>query len=562
MTQSRAAALYETHKATLDRAIQAVRERSYWSAYPESMSGKIYGESAKADGEAAFKAMLGQPFELPGVTAGTRVGKEDSPWGLALAISYPASDATSLVSRAKAAGAAWASASIDERAGIALEILHRINRHSFLMANAVMHTTGQSFPMAFQAGGPHAQDRGLEAVAYAVEEMRRVPATARWEKPQGGGQAPITMDKAWRIIPRGVGLVIGCATFPTWNGYPGLFASLATGNTVIVKPHPMAILPLAITVRIAREVLGEAGLPADVVQLAPDELGAPITKELALHPDVAIIDFTGSSAFGSWVRQIAAGKQVFTEEAGVNTIVVASTPSFKGMCSNIAFSLSLYSGQMCTAPQAIFVPAGGIDSDEGRKSFEEVAKGIAGAVEKLVGSNERAAGLCGAIQSTVTAQRVAEMAGRPGVLLASRAYEAPGLPGARTATPVIIACDAGEEALYGEERFGPISFVVKVADSAEGIRRAAGLARSKGAITASVYSTDPAVTATAEEAFADAGAALSLNLTGGIFVNQSAAFSDYHVSGANPAGNACLTDAAYVASRFRVASVRRHAPAA
>ena len=38
-----------------------------------------------------------------------------------------------------------------------------------------MHTTGQAFVMAFQAGGPHAQDRGLEAVAYAWDEMRRIP---------------------------------------------------------------------------------------------------------------------------------------------------------------------------------------------------------------------------------------------------------------------------------------------------------------------------------------------------------------------------------------------------
>ena len=53
--------------------------------------------------------------------------------------------------------------------------------------------------------------------------------------------------------------MIGCNTFPTWNGYPGMFASLATGNAVIVKPHPNAILPLAITVQIAREVLAEAG---------------------------------------------------------------------------------------------------------------------------------------------------------------------------------------------------------------------------------------------------------------------------------------------------------------
>lgn len=62
----------------------------------------------------------------------------------------------------------------------------------------------------------------------------------------------------------------------------------------------------------------------------------------------------------------------------------------------------------------------------------------------------------------------------------------------------------------------------------------------------------------AESAAVDAGVHLSCNLTGGVFVNQSAAFSDFHASGANPAANAALTDGAYVASRFRVVQSRRH----
>jgi hypothetical protein len=59
------------------------------------------------------------------------------------------------------------------------------------------------------------------------------------------------------------------------------------------------------------------------------------------------------------------------------------------------------------------------------------------------------------------------------------------------------------------------------------------------------------------DAFARAGVNLSINLIGNIFVNQSAAFSDYHVTGANPAGNASLTDAAFVASRFARVMWRR-----
>jgi hypothetical protein len=40
----------------------------------------------------------------------------------------------------------------------------------------------------------------------------------------------------------------------------------------------------------------------------------------------------------------------------------------------------------------------------------------------------------------------------------------------------------------------------------------------------------------------------------------SAAFSDFHATGANPAANSALTDAAYVASRFRIVQSRRHLP--
>jgi acyl-CoA reductase-like NAD-dependent aldehyde dehydrogenase len=122
-----------------------------------------------------------------------------------------------------------------------------------------MMTTGQGWMMAFQAGAPHAQERGLEAVAYAWREQKFVPAEATWEKPQGKNP-PLVMKKHFEIVGRGVGVVIGCGTFPTWNTYPGLFAALATGNAVIVKPHPNAILPAAMTVRIIREVLAENGI--------------------------------------------------------------------------------------------------------------------------------------------------------------------------------------------------------------------------------------------------------------------------------------------------------------
>jgi len=73
------------------------------------------------------------------------------------------------------------------------------------------------------------------------------------------GAAAIRLQKRFRLVPRGVAVCFTCATFPTWNAFPALFASLATGNAVIVKPHPTGILPMALSVRAVRRVLAEAG---------------------------------------------------------------------------------------------------------------------------------------------------------------------------------------------------------------------------------------------------------------------------------------------------------------
>ncbi|MCP4318062.1 MAG: phenylacetic acid degradation protein PaaN [Hyphomicrobiales bacterium] len=382
---------FETHKATLGKALEVALSRDYWSPYPEVASGKIYGETAKDGGMQAFKSALGKEYALEGhPDDGSSVGREASPYGLELNIKYPNASLAQLLEASKAVADGWRNASIEDRVGVCLEILDRLNKRSFEMANAVSHTTGQAFMMAFQAGGPHAQDRGLEAVTYAYAEMTRTLASAIWTKPQGKHD-PLVLEKRFRVVPRGIALVIGCATFPTWNSYPGLFASLATGNTVIIKPHPGAILPLALTVKIGREVLAEAGFDPNALLLAVDESGSQITKDLVTDPAVRIIDFTGSNAFGSWVRKNAGETtQVYTEEAGVNSIVIASTDNFRGMRPNIAFSLSLYSGQMCTAPQNIYVPADGIQTEDGHKSFDEVADGIKVAVDKLLGDPTRA----------------------------------------------------------------------------------------------------------------------------------------------------------------------------
>jgi phenylacetic acid degradation protein paaN len=549
--------LFARHEAVLAQALKAIADRGYWSAFPESPSPKIYGEGAAEAGKAAFDALLNKPFPLTLPGAAGTIGAERSPYGFALGITYPKIDLDRLFAAIAVAEDAWRKAGPEAWVGVSLEILTRINKRSFEIANAVMHTTGQAFVMAFQAAGPHAQDRGLEAVAYAWDQMRRVPAKAYWEKPQGKNE-PLKMEKRYRVVPRGVGLVIGCNTFPTWNGYPGMFASLATGNAVVVKPHPNAILPLAISVQIAREVLTEAGFDPNVVTLVAHATGDDMAQKLALRPEVKLIDFTGSSANGEWLEENARQAQVFTEKAGVNQIIIDSAADIRGVARNIGFSLALYTGQMCTAPQNVYVPRGGIDTAEGHLSFDQVAQALGEAVQKLLGDPARAVEILGAVVNDGVAERIEAARALGPIVVDSQAIVHPQFNDARIRTPLLVKLDAKDDAKYLREWFGPIAFVIATADTAQSLDIARRAIKEHGALTLSVYATNPAVVDEAIAVAEDAGVALSINLTGGVFVNQSAAFSDFHGTGVNPAANAALTDAAFVASRFRVVQHRMH----
>src|SRR5262245_59066334 len=139
---------YETHRELLDKAVAATRDRDYWSAYPESPSKSVYGEDAAPAGEKAFQALLNNDFPLE--QSGERIATERSPWGFDLGIRYPQADPAALIAAARAATPAWRAVGPQGRAGVAAEILRRINARSFEFAQAVQHTTGQAFVMAFQ----------------------------------------------------------------------------------------------------------------------------------------------------------------------------------------------------------------------------------------------------------------------------------------------------------------------------------------------------------------------------------------------------------------------------
>lgn len=541
--------MFVKHQDLLGSAVHAIESRGCWRPFAEDVAA--YGEGAVEQGRDAFEAYPDAQFYLdqPGVVG--RGGGEVSPWGFPLNVSYPKCSADALIAAGKAAMPAWVKAGPDVRAGVCAEILDRLNAHSMEIAHAVMHTTGQSFSAAFLEGCPRAQARALEAVALAWREMKLVPYRATWEKPQGGA-LPLRIEKRYQTVARGVALNIAGAVAPTWSSYPGLFASLATGNAVVVKPHSGAILPLAITVAVARQTLKEAGFDSDLVSLLVDTAAAPIARDAALKPDVRLIDYTGNAEFGNWLEENARQADVFTAKSGINSVVVDGAADYEGMLKSLALALAANAGQTCMTPRVLFVAEAGVQKAHGVASPEQFCRDLANAIGHLLKDSDAAFELLGAIQSPLTIARLMGAEALGEVVRESAKLVHSQWPQAEVRTPMLLKSSAADAMAWSEERFGPLAFVVETGTTAESLAIAERLMREQGALNFAVFSTNDNIVQLAEEAALRAAVSLSINLVGAAGAGAPAAFSDYHASGANAAGTASMVDGAYVCRRFHV----------
>ena len=311
----------------------------------------------------------------------------------------------------------------------------------------------------------------------------RAGPRARGRRLRVGRDDPHTREATWRSrrarasrsCSRSAGascraasaLVIGCQTFPTWNSYPGIFASLATGNPVIVKPHPGAILPLALTVAVAREVLAEQGLDPTSCCSPPTRRGRSSPATSCTIRRSAIIDYTGSTAFGTWVREQRRRRAGLHRGGGRQLVVIAGTADFDGHVRQprlLARAL-----QRADVHRA----AGHLRA---RAAASRPTRAASPSTRSRPASPRRSTGcwrtrprrgVCGAIASPATFERIAE-ARALGTSCATAPRSRPGGGAHRDAADPEGGRGAREA--WAEERFGPIAFVVAVRRRGRGHR--------------------------------------------------------------------------------------------
>lgn len=173
-----------------------------------------------------------------------------------------------------------------------------------------------------------------------------------------GYTAPVEMPNKFGMAVRDPSGVVGLITpwnfpiaVPSWKIFPALVA----GNTIIWKPSPETPAISAAFVKIFEE----AGIPAGVFNLimAP---GADVAKALVSHPNVRVLSFTGSTATGRAIAEVAGklNKKLSLEMGGKNAIIVMDDANLELVTDATLWSAFGTTGQRCTAASRLIVQKG------------------------------------------------------------------------------------------------------------------------------------------------------------------------------------------------------------
>ncbi len=181
----------------------------------------------------------------------------------------------------------------------------------------------------------------------------------------------------------------------------------------------------------------------------------------------------------------------------------------QGMLGNLAFSLTLYSGQMCTAPQNLYVPEAASTPTRGICPSTSSASGLPGPSAGSPATTPRPSSCSGPRSTTRFATTPSRSPRSPRTRWSRRArlpsHHPPGVGRRVVRAPGLVAVDVAREDVYTQECFGPVGFLIRTASTEQSLAQLADTVHEHGAMTAAVYSTSDAVLDAARDAAAAEG---------------------------------------------------------
>jgi acyl-CoA reductase-like NAD-dependent aldehyde dehydrogenase len=197
-------------------------------------------------------------------------------------------------------------------------------------------------------------------IASALQDAERCAATLRHWAAMGdklyGATLPLSGNTLALNIyePRGVVGAITAWNFPQHNAVMKCAPALAAGNSVVLKPSELS---MGSALKLA-ELAIEAGLPEGVLNVVPG-LGSTVGSALALHPDVDLLSFTGSSATGRKIMELSGrsnAKPLLLECGGKSPqLVFDDVNDLERVAAATVYGLVRNQGQVCSAHTRLIV---------------------------------------------------------------------------------------------------------------------------------------------------------------------------------------------------------------
>lgn len=351
-----------------------------------------------------------------------------------------ATEARQAIMAAKTAFPAWAKLLARDRAAI----LRRW--HTLIMQNidalAELLTLEQGKPLA-EARGEIAYGAGF--IAFFAEEATRI---------YGDIIPSFRPDARILVLKQPVGVV---AAVTPWN-FPNamitrkIAPALAAGCTVVCKPAedtPLSALALA-------ALAEQAGFPRGVLNIVTTSNPAPVGTELATHPDVRALAFTGSTAVGRLLMQQAAVtiKKVALELGGNAPFIVFDDADIDAAVAGAMIAKFRNAGQTCVCANRIFVQ---------ESVYDAFAEKLAVAARKLKTGNGMEAGV--EQGPLINAQALAKVEAhiKDATTKGARVITG-GKPHAQGGTffePTILTGVTKDMLVMHEETFGPVAPLIK-----------------------------------------------------------------------------------------------------
>jgi NADP-dependent aldehyde dehydrogenase len=357
------------------------------------------------------------------------------------------------------------------RTGLLRALADRLDERTDELAALAVQESGLPLP---RLTGEVARTSGqLRLFATVIEDGGYLEAAADSADPAATPPRPEL--RRW-LEPAGPVLIFAASNFPfAFSVLGGDTASaLASGCPVVVKAHPSHPGLSRAVAELAAATVSDLGLPPGVLAVIfGDEAGVDALRD----PRIKAAGFTGSTAGGRFLFDIAAGRPApipfYGELGSINPAVItpeAAAARGEQIAAGFAGSMTMGTGQFCTKPGLLFLPAG--------HGLEDALLGAVGGTAAAPMLNGRIRDQLAAGLSGLSGRDDVEVLLPEGPVPGAGAWAAPAL--FRTTARAVAADPEG----LTREVFGPAALVVEYRDAADLL---AALDAVAGSLTATVH---------------------------------------------------------------------------